>query len=67
MLCHVMWNLSTVGSLQFCNDSAIASLMKLIKTDRVTNNKSKSVFENNEVQIGDAMFETLNLRSKYEG
>ena len=28
MLCYVMWNLSTVGSLQFCNDSAIASLME---------------------------------------
>ena len=26
MLCYVMWNLFTVGSLQFCNDSAIASL-----------------------------------------
>ena len=25
------------------------------------------VSENNEVQIGDAIFETLNLRSKYEG
>ena len=28
VLCYVMWNLSTVGSLQFCNDSAIASLME---------------------------------------
>ena len=26
MLCYVMWNLFTVGSLQFPNDSAIASL-----------------------------------------
>ena len=26
MLCYVMWNLFIVGSLQFCNDSAIASL-----------------------------------------
>ena len=26
MLCHVMWNLFTVGSLQFPNDSTIASL-----------------------------------------
>ena len=26
MLCYVMWNLFTVGSLQFCNDSTIASL-----------------------------------------
>ena len=26
MLCYVMWNLFTVGSLQFCNESTIASL-----------------------------------------
>ena len=26
VLCYVMWNLFTVGSLQFCNDSPIASL-----------------------------------------
>ena len=26
MLCYVTWNLFTVGSLQFCNDSTIASL-----------------------------------------
>ena len=26
MLCYVMWNLFTVGSLQFPNDSTIASL-----------------------------------------
>ena len=26
MLCFVMWNLFTVGSLQFPNDSAIASV-----------------------------------------
>ena len=26
MLCYVMWNLFTVGSLQFCNDSTITSL-----------------------------------------
>ena len=26
MLCYVMWNLFTLGSLQFCNDSTIASL-----------------------------------------
>ena len=26
MLCYVMWNLFTVGSLQFSNDSTIASL-----------------------------------------
>ena len=26
MLCYVMWNLFTVGSLQFCSDSRIASL-----------------------------------------
>ena len=26
LLSYVMWNLFTVGSLQFCNDSAIASL-----------------------------------------
>ena len=26
MLCHVMWNLFTVASVQFCNDGAIASL-----------------------------------------
>ena len=25
-LCYVMWNLFTVGSLQFCIDSVIASL-----------------------------------------
>ena len=25
-LCSVMWNLFTVGSLQFCNNSATASL-----------------------------------------
>ena len=28
MLCYVTWNLSTVGSLQFCDDSAITSLME---------------------------------------
>ena len=26
MLCYVVWNLFTVGSLKFCNDSTIASL-----------------------------------------
>ena len=26
MLCYVMWNLFTLGSLQFCNDSRITSL-----------------------------------------
>ena len=26
MLCYDVWNLFTVGSLQFCNDSTIASL-----------------------------------------
>ena len=26
MLCYVMWNLFTIGSLQFPNDSTIASL-----------------------------------------
>ena len=26
MLCYVMWNLFTVGCLQFCNDRTIASL-----------------------------------------
>ena len=26
MLCYVMWKLFTLGSLQFCNDSRIASL-----------------------------------------
>ena len=26
MLCYVVWNLFTVGSLQFFNDSKIASL-----------------------------------------
>ena len=25
-MCYVMWNVFTVGSLQFCNDSTIASL-----------------------------------------
>ena len=25
-VCYVMWNLFTVGSLQFCDDSTIASL-----------------------------------------
>ena len=26
MLCYVMWNLFTVGSLQFPNDNTVASL-----------------------------------------
>ena len=26
LCCYVMWNLFTVGTLQFCNDSTIASL-----------------------------------------
>ena len=26
MLCYVMWNLFTVGSMEFSNDSTIASL-----------------------------------------
>ena len=26
MLCYVVWNLFTVGSLKFCNDSTIALL-----------------------------------------
>ena len=26
VLCYVMWNLFTIGNLQFCSDSTVASL-----------------------------------------